>query len=53
MHHVTEKWFADRTFQEPDWTASASSPRRRAPCVRRARAERGGTVGAIVAAIVR
>ena len=22
MHHVTEKWFADRTFQEPAWTAA-------------------------------
>ena len=44
MHHVTEKWFADRTFQEPAWTAAGLvAAKARAARVRRAaRAERGG-----------
>ena len=54
MHPDTEKWFADRTFQEPAWTPS---------CLTAAKAGAAGvggtaalneeaTVGAIVAAIV-
>ena len=54
MHPVTEKWFADRTFQEPAWTPSclvAAKAGRRVSVVLPALNEEA-TVGAIVAAIV-
>src|SRR6476659_2039167 len=54
MHHVTEKWFADRTFQEPAWTASglvAAQAGRRVSVVLPELNEEE-TVGAVVAAIV-
>ena len=54
MHPVTEKWFADRTFQEPAWTSSyliAAKAGRRVSVVLPALDEEE-TVGAIVRAIV-
>jgi len=54
MHPVTEKWFADRTFQEPAWTPSyliAAKAGRRVSVVLPALDEEE-TVGAIVRAIV-
>ena len=54
MHPDTEKWFADRTFQEPAWTPScltAAKAGRRVSVVLPALNEEA-TVGAIVAAIV-
>ena len=55
MHHVTEKWFADRTFQEPVWTAAglvAAKAGRRVSVVLPALNEEE-TVGAIVRKAVR
>ena len=54
MHPLTEKWFADRTFQEPAWTSSyliAAKAGRRVSVVLPALDEEE-TVGAIVRAIV-
>src|SRR5215212_7419821 len=54
MHPDTEKWFADRTFQEPAWTSSylsAAKAGRRVSVVLPALDEEE-TVGAIVRAIV-
>jgi glucosyl-3-phosphoglycerate synthase len=54
MRPVTEQWFADRTFQYPDWTPEylvAAKAGRRVSVVLPALDEEA-TVGAIVAAIV-
>src|SRR3712207_3709941 len=54
MRPVTEQWFADRTFQYPDWTVEclvAAKAGRRVSVVLPALDEEA-TVGAIVAAIV-
>jgi glucosyl-3-phosphoglycerate synthase len=54
MRPVTEQWFADRTFQYPDWTVErlvAAKGDRRVSVVLPALDEEA-TVGAIVAAIV-
>ena len=54
MRPVTEQWFADRTFQYPDWTPErlvAAKDGRRVSVVLPALDEEA-TVGAIVAAIV-
>src|SRR3954453_2709892 len=54
MRPVTEQWFADRTFQYPDWTPErlvAAKGSRRVSVVLPALDEEA-TVGAIVAAIV-
>jgi glucosyl-3-phosphoglycerate synthase len=54
MRPVTEQWFADRTFQYPDWTPeclAAAKAGRRVSVVLPALDEEA-TVGAIVAAIV-
>ena len=54
MRDVTEQWFADRTYQDPDWTVErlvAAKAGRRVSVVLPALDEEA-TVGAIVAAIV-
>jgi glucosyl-3-phosphoglycerate synthase len=54
MHAVTEQWFAERTFQYPDWTVEslvAAKAGRRVSVVLPALDEEA-TVGAIVAAIL-
>ena len=54
MHAMTEQWFAERTFQYPDWTVEslvAAKAGRRVAVVLPALDEEA-TVGAIVAAIL-